>query len=722
MKPRYNPTSHSAASPWAKPAGSESAVTPAATQSNAGPAADEFDLGTHHSQSWNRSEGGRYASGRNHQRPNGYRKSGEDERLSAAARARMELEALFSGGPSSPEPQSPTQPTQQAQPTTEQSKTLTALRPLDRAPAFPGENIAGVTVVRKRTIGACGDEATPPQTDRIKSATTESRQSKTHTIIKSYSVAPGSGSEMPATSSTHEEFDACAVHGGMYKSLSGKTMRTVSWPNPRVPNDIESARQRLASMEPLQALAWLILTSRADLKPLGVEEVYRHIAQLLEKIDKKALLDVKPAEYWIVEPLSEIAFTPSGECERVRPINAEGQFVHAHKLPGDLGAWVTSQRLSSSEAARRPTAAQRINAISLAGLLIANDRFDVLERFEPMDLDPFKHAATLGFDRQDLSKVHNGYDIGEINGYAVGLIAHANHFFKWIDPWQEVLREHIGLRNNEMTAALGLALKTWSMGHGELNQPCAEMTCTMLQLGAMINEAGLTALCAQAVKSSGKAAPAAGFARLCAQTFLMDSKGLAAQRVMQSARIGGFSVAPLPGHAHPLVPYAQANMVEAVATLVQEGLDPSIPDAMGKTVLQRAQSTRADRVIAFLEGGCDVSSLQSQAQSQAATFQSSPVQIARLAPSTTVVIETIEEQQQADAKDEQIEPAQRASQDEQGPLLRPAQEMIGKPQATDKAAPTLAIQPRIKPAARRRAAIEELRLEFERANKAALSA
>ena len=137
----------------------------------------------------------------------------------------------------------------------------------------------------------------------------------------------------------------------------------------------------------------------------------------------------------------------------------------------------------------------------------------------------------------------------------------------------------------------------------------------MLQLGAHVSAAGLTALCSQSAKGSGTANPASGFARLCAQTFQMDPLGMAAGRVLRSARAGGFNVMPEPGQNHPMTPYAQANLHEAVRTMLQAGLDPSIPDAMGKTVLQRAQSTRAERVIEILlarERGQDISNRSEQ--------------------------------------------------------------------------------------------------------------
>lgn len=721
MKNRYNPISRSTSSPWAKKPQEQN--TASSEQSDAWGADKPSELPlsrpAHIKQpSWSRPEGTRYPSGQG-----GQRKQQEAIRLTEAARARMELEALFSGKPVEPakqdEPKAPT--------------TLTLSRQQERpTPDTPAatqssqQPTSGVTIVRKRAMGALGalgalspfgggakPERSQSSDPRESTAGGQPKQGKTHTIIKSFSAVAGTAAEAAPASATPHENDSQGGEGSAHPMGAIKGMRSVEWPNPRVSNDIASARKRLAFMEPLQALAWLLLTSRADLKPMGAQEIDQHITKLLSQIDRRQFLEIKPANYWIVDPLSEIGFTPSGECERVRPVNAEGQYIHAHKLPGDLGAWVTSQRLSSSEAARRSASAQRINAISLAGLLIASDRFDVLDRFEPMDINPLMPAANLGFDHSDASKSRGGFETGEINGYAVGLVAHANHFFKWVDPWQELLREQIGLRSNEMTAALSLGLKTWSISHGELNQQCAEMTCTMLQLGAMISESGLTALCAQAVKSSGKANAAAGFARLCAQIFLMDRKGLAAQRVMQSAKAGGFSVEPRSGHAHPMVPYAQANMVEAVAALVREGLDPMVPDAMGKTVLQRAQSTRAERVVAFLEGREEVLEAAPALVTQPAPALPTTMVVSEAEATPAVVMPASSQIDQMDQSPVTSEPAvQVVAQNE--PATESTQHV--EPATVEaEAVATFAVNSRVKPSSRRRAAIEELRREFEMA-------
>ena len=252
------------------------------------------------------------------------------------------------------------------------------------------------------------------------------RRGRTHTIVP---VLEAAGPWSSSQAGDAQEADNRGQDGldPLWLPFASQTLRTVVWPNPRVAMDLVSMRQRLEAMEDLQALAWLMLTARSDLKPLQIDEVDRRILDLLRRIKPTQFTELKAAEYWIVDSLSEIAPSIMGGWERVRPVTAEGHSVNANKLPGSIGTWVTPHRLASTESARRASHAQRINAISLAGLLIASDRLELLNLVEPLDINPLMPAASIGYDRNDLASSRNGSDIGVVNGYAVALIAHSTN-------------------------------------------------------------------------------------------------------------------------------------------------------------------------------------------------------------------------------------------------------------------------------------------------------
>ena len=352
--------------------------------------------------------------------------------------------------------------------------------------------------------------------------------------------------------------------------------------------DANLLRARLETLAPEQAAAWLLATPERNLRPLSHPMVRLMIQQLIARIDDEALHALHPASHWVSDPFREIAFHSDRQYRRQVKNEAPST------LPGSIGVWLGASKLGSAESGKRSANAQRINAVSLAGIVMASNRIEALEWMLADRLDPLRVAARLGCAQGMESK---GHQIGEVSGYALALLAHASQFFSWCTQWESLLRERALGRTHELSRALSLAIKTWTGAHGELAQDCAEMAAVMLQLGATFTEWGLLAFSPLGRREAG---PAVAWARFSAQTFGIDHRGSAAHRIIESAKIHGFDLTPVNGDAQPMMPFAQANLQEAVAVFLRAGFDPNLTDALGQTALSRANSVRADRVVRLL--------------------------------------------------------------------------------------------------------------------------
>jgi hypothetical protein len=344
-----------------------------------------------------------------------------------------------------------------------------------------------------------------------------------------------------------------------------------------------------------------LLSDEQSIKPLSTQEAQQWIARLLKDIDDEQLHALRPVFHWISEPSAQILRYSDGQLRRA----PSGP---AANLPGGLGVWVSANQFLPAETPKRSANAQRINRISLAGLVMACNRQETLEWMVAGRLSPIRAAALLGC-APGFQNI--GHEIGTINGHALALLAQSNHFFNWALQWQTALHQEQANKVQELTAALSLAIKVWSGSHGDISQSCAEMAVVMLQMGAQISESGLQAFAHQSKKFSHTVSTAVAWSRLCAQTFSIDRKGLAVQRVIDSARIMGYKLMPKAGEPQAMMPYAQANSFEAVGIFMRHGFPVDLSDAIGETVLSRARKSQAHRVVRMIE-----SYLQGQAISR----------------------------------------------------------------------------------------------------------
>lgn len=357
--------------------------------------------------------------------------------------------------------------------------------------------------------------------------------------------------------------------------------------------ELHSLNSRLGLMSVKQRLAWLLLTPENDIRPMSHEQSSAMISTLLGQMSEDEFNEMMPSTYWIHDPVKQIPFYSDGRY-RIKPLGEDVK--DASVLPGGVGTWLSAHKLLASESVKRSVNAQRIKSISLAGLVIASNRFESFQWMLAERLNPLKAVAYLGCSEGAQTK---GHDIGEINGYALALLSHSTQFFSWVQQWQSILEEQAQSRRHELTGALSLGIKTWSAAHGELSQSCAEMTATMLKLGAGISE---WALLAFAPHGNNQVRTSAAWARFIAQTFSMDRNGQASKRIIDSARAMGYDIKSKPGEPQEMTAFAQADLDEAVAMFLASGFDPMVPDALGQTALDRARSARAQRVVALIEG------------------------------------------------------------------------------------------------------------------------
>lgn len=363
--------------------------------------------------------------------------------------------------------------------------------------------------------------------------------------------------------------------------------------------NINSLHERLQFMSPVQRLGWLILATEQEIKPLTREQGNDLIQQLMQDIDDESFYKLHDTTFWVAEPFTQIRRYSDGRLHRTAEIIGN--------LPGHVGIWISANKLLSAEPAKRSANSQRINSISLAGLIIASNRFETMQWMTPSRLDPLRASAHLGCSVEFESK---GHDIGTVNGYALGLIAHSSQFFSWVTQWKTVLREKSIYHEKELSSALALAIRVWSAAHHDINQHCAQRAAVMLELGALITEWGL-----QSFAPNGRQAnkTALAWARFCSQCFGMDNNGLAAERVMHSARIMGFNLKPNASEPSAMAIYAQADNEHAVVKFLQYGFSVDVPDASGKSVLMRAREAKALKTQAIIEAhlqGLDVSKIK----------------------------------------------------------------------------------------------------------------
>lgn len=458
-----------------------------------------------------------------------------------SAKSKADMEALFSGKPDS----------------------RTALTPS----GVVAENTPGAT---QRTAEQNAQTSTP-----------ESAPAKRTFLVSSVSDLLGLPAEKREAPGEKIDLDSLALTRKLNQVPIGVTVVAQDTV------DLKSLSRRMDTLTPEQALAWLLATDVQNLKPLTHQLVKSLVQQYMAKIGDESLHQLHPAGYWVIDPFTEISLYSDHKYRRKAkewPSN----------LPGNVGVWLSSAKLSSNESTKRSANAQRINEISLAGIVMACDRFEAMEVMLAERLDPLRVAARIGCA---VGVENKGHTIGEISGYALSMVAHSNQFFSWCNQWQPLLRKLAMGRANEISSALSLAIKTWTAGHGELDQDCAEMAATMLQLGASVSEWGLMAFAPYGRREAG---PAVAWARFCAQTFSIDRQGVAVQRIIDSANIHGFKLQPVDGDSQPMTPFAQANLAEAVSVFLRAGFDPNLTDALGQTVSERARSARADKVLVVL--------------------------------------------------------------------------------------------------------------------------
>jgi hypothetical protein len=316
--------------------------------------------------------------------------------------------------------------------------------------------------------------------------------------------------------------------------------------------------ERLATLAAVQRLAVLLTADGEALACLSEQQVADLIESAWQQCDKAQIHQLHPRDYW---KAADVEFSLAATSR-------------ANSVIGPMAAGTQT--------------------LSLLGLLVRADRFEILECIDPARINPHLVAAELD----------QGGSIEPLSALGLALNWAHEAFIDWSARHWDQLDRPAHPPERKLTQLLARAIESWSANGRPPPSTRLHMTMTLLKLGALIDREHLLLLAPGRTSAGASQAATAMNAlevwnELARQAHASDPHGLAALQLMISAATFRYDLMPRPGSVNPMTHYVAGDHPRAVEMFLQSGFDPLLPDAQGQS--PRGHGAKASEALAVID-------------------------------------------------------------------------------------------------------------------------